>query len=712
MSVAKDRVRRAGRGPRALVSACAALSALPLLAGGLLLATSGPAAAVDSDWVQQTVPATSFAAAGTPSPVSCVAGTTFCVVIERDSIVPRTNFPSGDAALVTTDGSVWKLYPTLPLTTDPTWGVTTPSSVQWSAISCYSEKDCWIAGAGPTDEPEVANSTDGGQTWTLETPDLWANGGPTWWPNSIDCVTATTCWLAGQDADSVQDPVVAVTTDEGGAWSVMSTSADASESWVTAASLPSRVSNDPNGMYLLSGISCVSVLSCVAVGGINESDGTAAVISTTDGGASWSLSPDPALVGIQQLMSVSCVAQSSAIALCEAVGSALTSGPVTLTSSDGGTTWSGEEFLHGAGWLSSISCADAGNCWTAGAGTTLSLAGTNDGGQTWLPTGGNTSNQEGSVSCASSVFCAATSVGALFVTTDDGGLTPALATQGKARPAISMTQPVTKRLPVVTPKAATARSGDPYTVVGKDFSPLAAPGDTVTLRISSPSGPASVAVTKLQLNDFYEYRIKALHAGATTVTGSVAQARTATTIKLSSVVVRGYADAAPGVVSVKPSAGPIRGGQKVTITGTNLSGATSVEFGARAGTRVRVISSHTMTVTAPRGSDTVPVTVVTSRGGTSAIAAAARYTYATGPILRRVTPAKGSAKGGNTVVLQGTGLVWALQVKFGTHLASHIRVLSADAISVRVPAGAGKVSVVVTASGGTSARTRSSVYSY
>ena len=214
-----------------------------------------------------------------------------------------------------------------------------------------------------------------------------------------------------------------MTTDGGQTWSTYATSADASAPWVTASSLPSVASHGPNGMYALNGISCVSAISCVAVGGLNEVDGTATVISTTNGGASWSLSPDPRLAGIQQLFGVSCIAQSPGLPFCEAAGTAGPEGPVTLMSSDGGTTWSGEEFLGGAGWLSSISCSDTADCWVAGAGTTLALAGTTNGGQSWQATYDDTTNQEGSVSCASAEFCVATTDG-LYVTTDDGGLTP------------------------------------------------------------------------------------------------------------------------------------------------------------------------------------------------------------------------------------------------------------------------------------------------
>ncbi len=47
-----------------------------------------------------------------------------------------------------------------------------------------------------------------------------------------------------------------------------------------------------------------------------------------------------------------------------------------------------------------------------------------------------------------------------------------------------------------------------------------------------------------------------------------------------------YTYSGPVVTSVSPTSGPATGGKKVTITGTNLGGATSVTFGSVAGTNV------------------------------------------------------------------------------------------------------------------------------
>ncbi len=83
----------------------------------------------------------------------------------------------------------------------------------------------------------------------------------------------------------------------------------------------------------------------------------------------------------------------------------------------------------------------------------------------------------------------------------------------------------------------------------------------------------------------------------------------------------------PTVSNVSPNRGPDAGGTTVTVTGTNLTGATAVYFGAVHGTSIVVGSATSLTVTSPaQTSATVDITVVTP-GGTSLTSAADVYTY-------------------------------------------------------------------------------------
>jgi hypothetical protein len=79
------------------------------------------------------------------------------------------------------------------------------------------------------------------------------------------------------------------------------------------------------------------------------------------------------------------------------------------------------------------------------------------------------------------------------------------------------------------------------------------------------------------------------------------------------------ASATPSVTLVSPPTGSAAGGTAVTITGTGFTSATSVQFGANAGTSVTVVSDTQITVTSPAGSvGVVPVTVVTPTGNSTA----------------------------------------------------------------------------------------------
>ncbi len=84
----------------------------------------------------------------------------------------------------------------------------------------------------------------------------------------------------------------------------------------------------------------------------------------------------------------------------------------------------------------------------------------------------------------------------------------------------------------------------------------------------------------------------------------------------------------PAVSSLSPTTGPAAGGTTVTITGTNLTGATGVAFGTKAATNLVVSSATSMTAVAPAGTGTVDVTVTTP-SGTSTVNSGDKYTYTT-----------------------------------------------------------------------------------
>jgi hypothetical protein len=165
---------------------------------------------------------------------------------------------------------------------------------------------------------------------------------------------------------------------------------------------------------------------------------------------------------------------------------------------------------------------------------------------------------------------------------------------------------------------------------------------------------------------------------------------------------------APTIASISPTAGPESGGTTVIITGTDLTGTTSVTFGGTAAT-LTVDSSTQITATAPAGTAGTVDVAVTTAGGTETAAGA--YTYIAAPTISSVTPNSGSVSGGNAVTIAGTGFAGATAVKFGGYDAWSFTVESSSRITATVPPmPAGTVDVAVTTPGGTA--TRAGAYQY
>ena len=85
----------------------------------------------------------------------------------------------------------------------------------------------------------------------------------------------------------------------------------------------------------------------------------------------------------------------------------------------------------------------------------------------------------------------------------------------------------------------------------------------------------------------------------------------------------------PAVTALNPTHGPAAGGNTVTITGTDLTGATAVNFGANAATAFTVDNATTITATAPAvpAGSTVDVTVTTPAGTSPTAGTGNDYTY-------------------------------------------------------------------------------------
>jgi hypothetical protein len=146
----------------------------------------------------------------------------------------------------------------------------------------------------------------------------------------------------------------------------------------------------------------------------------------------------------------------------------------------------------------------------------------------------------------------------------------------------------------------------------------------------------------------------------------------------------------PIVTGVSPGSGPAAGGTVVTLTGSDFSataGETTVQFGTT-GVPASCADNRTCFAVAPAGSGVVEVRV-TVQGRQSS--SSGRFEYITGgaaPSVSAASPSSGSASGGQTVTLTGSGFSIApdaMQFFFGDRAGTSVRCESATSCSVVSP---------------------------
>jgi alpha-tubulin suppressor-like RCC1 family protein len=174
-----------------------------------------------------------------------------------------------------------------------------------------------------------------------------------------------------------------------------------------------------------------------------------------------------------------------------------------------------------------------------------------------------------------------------------------------------------------------------------------------------------------------------------------------------------FGEPRPAVTAVSPATGTIAGGTTVTISGANLTGATSVMFGSTPAAGYTVESPNAITATAPaHAAGTVDITVTTP-AGTSGSNSGDRFTFQGTPTVSKLSLKAGPTAGGTVVVITGTGFAGASAVNFGSSPAATFTVKSDTSITATSPAtSAAKVHITVTNSAGTSATSSKDFFSF
>ena len=279
---------------------------------------------------------------------------------------------------------------------------------------------------------------------------------------------------------------------------------------------------------------------------------------------------------------------------------------------------------------------------------------------------------------------------------------------GTSTPALDYTYvaaPITPTALSLTPTTGPVSGGQTVSVNGSGF---VAGATSVTI------GGTTIPATDVSVIDASDLSFVTPAHAAGPVGVTVTTAGGTSTPALDYTYVTGPITPEPPVaLSLSPTAGPVAGGQTVSINGNNfVGGATSVSIGGITvpATAVDVTSASTLTfVTPAHAAGPVGVTVTTPAGTSSP---ALDYTYETGPVAPQppvalnLSPDSGPTTGSQTVSINGQNFVAGnTSVNIGGTVvpASAVTVVSPTALSFSTPAhAAGPVEVTVTTDGGTS----------
>jgi formylglycine-generating enzyme required for sulfatase activity len=263
-----------------------------------------------------------------------------------------------------------------------------------------------------------------------------------------------------------------------------------------------------------------------------------------------------------------------------------------------------------------------------------------------------------------------------------------------------------KSVSVTTP-GGTATLANGYTYVAPptitSVAPVAGPvagGTTITITGTNLTGTTSVTVGGVAAIGVTV--VSATKVTAVTPPGSAGTRDVSVTTPWGTVTKADtYTYCAPPTISgVSPNQGPTTGGITITISGTNLSGTTSVKVGSKVAAGVTVVSPTAITAVAPANTTGPKSVSVFTPGGTASLANA--FTFFTPPNITHSFPPGGLSEGGGPITILGSGLASITSVTVGGVQASFTIQNATRIIAVAPPGTAGSKSVSVTSPWGIS----------
>jgi hypothetical protein len=283
---------------------------------------------------------------------------------------------------------------------------------QLDSVSCAGPLHCWAVGTTGTTASATTSTTSTTPTTpttsttappptTITVVDATVDGGRTWAAEPLSL--AGTPALTGISCPSVQSCMAVGLSGSAQAGLVLTTRRGGAD-WEEA--------SIPAGAIVVTAVDCTSVSDCTA---ISSDDTTFWSALSTNFGQTWQRGGNlPA--GLQGAAALSCVPGAS----CLVTGFTATTGGhgqgAVVLSLDGGTTWTAAQVPAGTGLLQNASCATPTSCLAVGTtSTTVSavvpakgaVLTSDDGGHTWIRSlGANSVNDIFGVDCPSAVICA------------------------------------------------------------------------------------------------------------------------------------------------------------------------------------------------------------------------------------------------------------------------------------------------------------------
>jgi serine/threonine-protein kinase len=270
-----------------------------------------------------------------------------------------------------------------------------------SGIACSSPGFCTAVGGygnGSGASALILTTSDGGITWTPRTvsgalPPLYG----------IACPTSQRCIAVGGIESSPEpgSPSVVVTDDGGSVWTEQSA---------------------PEFSSALGDISCPSRSDCYAVGELGQ--GSPVLFKTSDGGGTWQSAPGPSGFATGQMTGISCASVVDCVAIGSSASEVATGvegspgNAAAFVTRSGGQSWSGAQLSSGLDSVAQVLCVSTLDCLVLASGPNPKstavgsgyILGTADGGLEWnaetLPEGGSDLYPQ-SVACPSVVDCLA-----------------------------------------------------------------------------------------------------------------------------------------------------------------------------------------------------------------------------------------------------------------------------------------------------------------